>query len=198
MSKTRNGINFCKNHPDKKANKSNLCNVCYTDTYGERASCHPEKPVYKATGICRSCYDKELLARNPEYKQRQIENAEKWRQANQPHRKAKEKERQEKRRTDPILKARDKLTELTARLRKLGITVECYQEILKDQNNTCKICHQPPAEGKSLHIDHDHVTGLFRGILCFRCNWYLGLIEKAPETLNNLNKYVKDIYDKRK
>lgn len=34
----------------------------------------------------------------------------------------------------------------------------------------CGICGCPPKPGKKLHRDHDHRTGLPRGLLCFRDN----------------------------
>ena len=54
--------------------------------------------------------------------------------------------------------------------RTFGITVEEYDEMFRRQHGRCAICCRPPTEGISLHVDHDHVTGEVRGLLCFRCN----------------------------
>lgn len=38
---------------------------------------------------------------------------------------------------------------------------------------TCEICNRPPNK-RALALDHDHVTGKFRGWLCENCNNGLG------------------------
>jgi hypothetical protein len=40
------------------------------------------------------------------------------------------------------------------------------------QGNACALCGQ----GKPEHVDHDHVSGRVRGILCFGCNRALGYV----------------------
>jgi len=40
------------------------------------------------------------------------------------------------------------------------------------QQKTCDICGEAP--GKTLDIDHDHATMVFRGMLCRQCNVMLG------------------------
>lgn len=73
-----------------------------------------------------------------------------------------------------------------------GITLAQYQRALEDQMGLCKICHQPQRSGyhTRLSIDHDHVTGKFRGLLCSSCNSGLGhfgddlaLLEEAIQYL---------------
>lgn len=54
--------------------------------------------------------------------------------------------------------------------RQYGITSDDYDAILKYQGGTCWICNRKPAEGKHLNVDHDHKTGLVRGLLCWSCN----------------------------
>ncbi len=56
------------------------------------------------------------------------------------------------------------------RLRRAAINYEVELEL---QGGGCAICSQMP-DGKRLSVDHDHRTGLFRGLLCDRCNTLLG------------------------
>lgn len=59
-------------------------------------------------------------------------------------------------------------------------TVQAYGEI-------CQIC------GKStryLVIDHDHATGLMRGVLCMGCNSGLGMFKESPERLREAATYL--------
>lgn len=59
------------------------------------------------------------------------------------------------------------------RRRKFGLSVEQYQQMLKAQREACAICRKK----KRLHVDHDHVTGAVRGLLCNRCNSALAAFE---------------------
>ena len=53
--------------------------------------------------------------------------------------------------------------------RRYGITSVMYDLILAAQGGHCALCGRPPGK-KALHVDHDHKTGLIRGLLCYRCN----------------------------
>jgi hypothetical protein len=66
-------------------------------------------------------------------------------------------------------------------LKKFGITVERYDEMFSEQHGVCAICKQPetdvhPATGQvqRLAVDHDHKTGVVRGLLCAKCNKGIG------------------------
>lgn len=89
------------------------------------------------------------------------------------------------------LKIKTKENNIKSKYSKLGISIDIYYKALKDQNNKCYICKQPPSI-KSLHIDHCHKTGTFRGLLCTRCNTGLGLfkdnISIIEEAINYLNR----------
>lgn len=46
-----------------------------------------------------------------------------------------------------------------------GMTPAEYQRLLDFQGGVCFICRRPP-RNKRLAVDHDHETGLVRGLLC--------------------------------
>ena len=55
----------------------------------------------------------------------------------------------------------------------------------------CMLCDKPLKSKNKAHADHDHDTGLPRGLLCFRCNTLEGLIRKAPpDFLERLAHYI--------
>ena len=48
----------------------------------------------------------------------------------------------------------------------------------------CMTCGRERREDeKDFHIDHDHITGAYRGFLCPRCNTSLGRAEESPALL---------------
>jgi hypothetical protein len=53
--------------------------------------------------------------------------------------------------------------------RNFGITLAEYRQILAAQGGMCPICKKP-LSGWSNPVDHDHKTGVIRGILCTYCN----------------------------
>lgn len=60
-----------------------------------------------------------------------------------------------------------------------GITVADYDRMLSAQGGRCAICKTDKSLGRGrFHVDHDHVTGRVRGILCHLCNTALGRIER--------------------
>lgn len=69
---------------------------------------------------------------------------------------------------DAALDARDK------RLRRLyGISSAEYDKILEFQGGICPLCEEEynaKGQPKKLGVDHDHKSGLTRGVLCFYCN----------------------------
>lgn len=76
------------------------------------------------------------------------------------------------------------------KLRKYGITEAQKDAILKLQEYQCPICERFLAEQTVPSIDHCHVTGSVRGILCRRCNSALGLFEESPAMLERAAEYL--------
>lgn len=56
---------------------------------------------------------------------------------------------------------------------KYGITETEYIVLYNAQDGRCAICGVAPLN-KLLCVDHDHKTGLVRGLLCARCNTAIG------------------------
>lgn len=66
-----------------------------------------------------------------------------------------------------------------------GISLKDYETLLSSQNNTCKICKtaEPGGKHKIFNVDHCHITGKVRGLLCTGCNMALGGFKDNIETL---------------
>jgi len=68
-----------------------------------------------------------------------------------------------------------------------GITLEDFENMQARQNNKCAICGVDPPESnkRRLSIDHCHITGDIRGLLCTRCNTMLGWFETNREAVES-------------
>lgn len=52
-----------------------------------------------------------------------------------------------------------------------GISTKQYSELLKKQNHRCAICEKHQDDEKQrFAVDHNHITGEIRGLLCYYCN----------------------------
>lgn len=76
--------------------------------------------------------------------------------------------------------------------RTYGITVAEYKSMLRAQGGRCGICATPEPGGRhdTFAVDHDHLTGQVRGLLCDRCNIGLGYFKDDPDTLRAAIDYV--------
>jgi hypothetical protein len=48
-----------------------------------------------------------------------------------------------------------------------------YDAELAKQGGVCAVCGRPPSPNRRLAVDHDHKTGAYRGLCCYRCNRYV-------------------------
>lgn len=71
------------------------------------------------------------------------------------------------------------------------LTITEYEHLLEEQGGGCKLCGFHP-EHKRLCVDHDHVTGRIRGLLCHSCNVALGLLRDNVETLQRAIEYLRE------
>ena len=79
-----------------------------------------------------------------------------------------------------------------------GITMEQYLEMSLKQGGVCVICGQPESntDGRNgkprmLAVDHDHITGKVRGLLCSNHNTAIGLFGDDPEMLLKAATYLR-------
>lgn len=77
-----------------------------------------------------------------------------------------------------------------ANLKTYGLTVEQYEEMLQHQNNVCAICLENCTSGKRLAVDHCHITGRVRQLLCRRCNQSIGKFNDDPILLQKAVNYL--------
>lgn len=77
-----------------------------------------------------------------------------------------------------------------ARLKyKYGVTLEDVERMFTEQGGLCAICRTPMI-GRKPHVDHDHLTGTVRGLLCRGCNQGLGHFRDDPVALANAIRYL--------
>jgi hypothetical protein len=141
------------------------------------ASCHPQQP-YHAKDLCKECYCKrgnQIRMLNPEFRKKGCIRSRKWALDNP--------ERAYRLDANKHLK------------KKYGISLEDYESLHKAQDGLCCICKKPESittkkRISRLAVDHCHVTGKIRGLLCFKCNTSIALIEEDPNRLKAIRDYL--------
>ncbi len=158
------------------------CNVCgetkpLEDFYANKGSRGGRRADCKA---CNNAQRRERYRADP---RAHVERAVRWQRENPERHKAKQREYAESGKK----KVADRKSHLK---RKYGLTVEQYDEMLEAQGGGCAICGRLPRGDIALHVDHDHETGVIRGLLCFTCNNALGDLEDDPERLYKAATYL--------
>lgn len=75
-------------------------------------------------------------------------------------------------------------------LYKYGVTLEWFESKLQECNSKCEICLNEFSSRRDTHIDHDHETGVVRGLLCGNCNRAVGLFDDSVESLKSAIDYL--------
>jgi hypothetical protein len=73
------------------------------------------------------------------------------------------------------------------RARRYGLTLAEYRALQARQGNVCAICRK---RARVLCIDHCHLTGRVRGLLCPKCNSALGFCDDDPQLLRAALAYL--------
>ena len=73
-----------------------------------------------------------------------------------------------------------------------GLTIDDYNKMLSNQKGVCKICKALPttSSNNKLAVDHCHISGDVRGLLCTRCNVVIGQIENIAHLYDKINDYL--------
>lgn len=86
------------------------------------------------------------------------------------------------------------------------MTLEQYDELLARQGGQCYICRRAKGKTRALSVDHDHAIAreacghpedescksCWRGLLCARCNNYLGHARDDTEFFHRAVHYLND------
>lgn len=72
-----------------------------------------------------------------------------------------------------------------------GISLEEYNELFQNQEGRCAICKKHQTELKRvMAVDHCHMTGKVRGLLCGPCNMGLGYFKESSVLLAVAKEYL--------
>lgn len=92
-------------------------------------------------------------------------------------------------------RARNKAASATAHASRIqrtyGITGADYDRLKEAQGGVCAICQRATGATRRLSVDHDHKTGVVRGILCRPCNSMIGDARDRPEFFDRAAQYLR-------
>jgi hypothetical protein len=71
-----------------------------------------------------------------------------------------------------------------------GVTYDQKAQMYEKQSMLCQMCSKFLPSFSQAFLDHNHITGKVRGLLCAKCNTALGYIENK-EIIKNAKKYLK-------
>ena len=99
-------------------------------------------------------------------------------------------------RTDPELREKRRLWQRKNVFKKVyGISMAEYEAMFERQGGACAICKRT---GVTLCVDHCHLTGEVRGLLCSQCNSAIGFCSDDPTVLQAAAQYLQAARDRRK
>ena len=83
--------------------------------------------------------------------------------------------------------------------KRYGLTPEQFDALWESQGGTCAICHESPQyfagiakpHRLPLYVDHDHLTGTVRGLLCWNCNIAIGHFKDDVDRLEAAINYLR-------
>ena len=84
---------------------------------------------------------------------------------------------------------------VSKRLKKYGIDLSQYNQMLFNQGGVCAICGEPEVakykgRTKPLSVDHCHETDKIRGLLCNSCNKGIGFLKDDIDIMASAISYL--------
>ena len=79
---------------------------------------------------------------------------------------------------------------------RFDMSIEEYNVIFLKQRGKCAICDKAETSTnnkgviKWLSVDHNHSTGIIRGLLCSNCNVGIGLLQDSVKIMKSAIKYL--------
>jgi len=133
----------------------------------------------------------EINKKQREYRVNNLEKIKAREKRNRIKRKEKIKEYQKQyyitNKTEILIKTRENQLK-----RQYNITIKEYTKLFNRQEGKCAICGRHQNEFiQRFHVDHDHISGKIRGLLCYHCNPMLGYAKNDINILKNAIKYLK-------
>lgn len=173
-------LSKCPGCGGKKIKKSFLCKTCWAE--GNKGSNHP---MWKG-GLYNEC------PKCGGRKMRESKVCKKCTLIFQDGRHIRENERQKIFRKTPEGKRHVR----AMNLKKYGIIPEQYDAMKRKQGDVCAACGEKETAKNQfglipLAVDHDHNTGMVRGLLCMKCNRSLGMLRDSVDIIEKLLTYRK-------
>lgn len=167
---------------DLSAADTVTCRVCSSPKL--RSEFYPSS-LKRGQRTCKPCLVAEGRARRAANPDKAREYQAKWYSRNRAQAAAASKAWEQKNRAKRTARQRDLRAtgwkvdyDLKSRY---GITVADYQQLLAAQGGVCACCGAGSAYGgRRLYVDHCHVTGEIRGLICHRCNAGIGMLGDDP------------------
>jgi Recombination endonuclease VII len=129
---------------------------------------------------CKTCHGNQQKAWYAANREGAIASVKRWQQENKEHLHAYRKEYRKRR----------KVEDRDAHLRRtFGFSTAGYEALLAAQGGGCAICGRVPGTA-ALHVDHDHLIGEIRGLLCVGCNNALGQFKDDVGLLQRATSYL--------
>ena len=162
-----------------------------------------ENPEYRAKRIkqgaakdkaSRKQYMKDYAKKNPEKFKRTSE------QQAEVNRRRREKYAKDKEYRDSIKKTvadwheKNPDARKRQRIKKYGLTLDQYRALLDRAGHRCQICGFSEKADRNMFpvIDHSHITGKVRGVLCMNCNMGIGKLRDSVDNLEAAIKYLRN------
>jgi hypothetical protein len=196
----------CYRTKDKSSNYGfrYKCKECvYMNAFNRPCTIHGDIPKEDrlSTGQCRLCNMKKMHEMNDRRNNNRTEFNDRERLKREANHEKYKIQYKEKYQRDVKKHGADYLNDVSkANIR--GLTVEEYRQMFIDQNDLCKICNQPESriykykdESKGIKIsklclDHNHLTGKVRDLLCHDCNTMIGKAKENIQILQSAISYL--------